>query len=128
MREDIIVWLTFLSEYNEITVIIDNAWASNETLELFIDSAGGQNRGFGIYFQRKWTQKCWPKEWEEMGILKDITFLELFPVVVALYIWGYQLKNKKIIFNIDNQSVVHIINQKSSKYVRVMSLVRHLVL
>jgi hypothetical protein len=44
--------------------------------------------GFGIYFQGKWAQKCWPKEWEEMGILKDITFLELFPVVVALCIWG----------------------------------------
>jgi hypothetical protein len=28
----------------------------------------------------------------------------------------------------DNQSVVHIINKKSSKSVRVMSLVRHLVL
>jgi hypothetical protein len=43
-------------------------------------------------------------------------------------IWGEQLKNKKIMFNIDNQSVVHIINKKSSKSVRVMSLVRHLVL
>ena len=128
MREDIKVWLTFLSEYNGVTVITDNAWASNETLELFTDSAGGQNRGFGIYFQGKWAQKCWPKLWEEMGILKDITFLELFPVVVALCIWGEQLKNKKIIFNIDNQSVVHIINKKSSKSVRVMSLVRHLVL
>ena len=63
-----------------------------------------------------------------MGILNDITFLELFPVVVALCIWGEQLKNKKVIFNIDNQSVVHIINKKSSKSVRVMSLVRHLVL
>jgi hypothetical protein len=83
MREDIKVWLNFLSEYNGVTVITDNAWASNETLELFTDSAGGQNRGFGIYFQGKWVQKCWPKEWEEMGILKDITFLELFPVVVA---------------------------------------------
>ena len=128
MREDIKVWLTFLSEYNGVTVITDNAWASNETLELFTDSAGGQNRGFGIYFQGKWAQKCWPKLWEEMGILKDITFLELFPVVVALCIRGEQLKNKKIIFNIDNQSVVHIINKKSSKSVRVMSLVRHLVL
>jgi hypothetical protein len=39
-----------------------------------------------------------------------------------------QLKNKKIIFSIDNQSVVHIIKKKSSKSVRVMSLVRHLVL
>jgi hypothetical protein len=66
-------WLTFLSEYNGVTVITDNAWASNETLELFTDSAGGQNRGFGIYFQGKWAQKCWPKLWEEMGILKDIT-------------------------------------------------------
>jgi hypothetical protein len=41
-----------------------------------------------FYFQGKWAQKCWPKLWEEMGILKDITFLELFPVVVALCIWG----------------------------------------
>jgi hypothetical protein len=79
---------------------------TNETLELFTDSAGGPNRGFGIYFQGKWAQKCWPKLWEEMSILKDITFLELFPVVVALCILGEQLKNKKIIFNIDNQSVV----------------------
>jgi hypothetical protein len=77
-----------LSEYNGVTVITDNAWASNETLELFTDSAGGQNRGFGIYFQGKWVQKCWPKLWEEMGILKDITFLKLFPVVVALYLGG----------------------------------------
>jgi hypothetical protein len=35
MREDIKVWLTFLSEYNGVTVITDNAWASNETLKLF---------------------------------------------------------------------------------------------
>jgi hypothetical protein len=38
---------------------VDNAWASNKTLELFTDSAGGQNRGFGIYFQGKWAQKCY---------------------------------------------------------------------
>jgi hypothetical protein len=86
MREYIKVWLTILSEYNGVTVITDNAWTSNETLKLFIDSAGGQNIGFGIYFQGKWAQKGWPKDWEKMGILKDITFLELFPVVVALCI------------------------------------------
>ena len=91
MREDIKVWLTFLSEYNGVTVITNNAWASNETLELFTDSAG-------IYFQGKWAQKCWPKEWEEMGILKDITFLQLFPVVVALCIWGEQLKKQENYF------------------------------
>jgi hypothetical protein len=38
----------------------------------------------------------WPKLWEEMDILKDISFLELFPVVVALCIWGEQLKTRKL--------------------------------
>ena len=62
-----------------------------------------------------------------MGVLSDITFLELFPVVVALQLWGQKLKNKKLLFNIDNQAVVTIINKKSSKSTRVMSLVRKLV-
>lgn len=49
-------------------------------------------------------------------------------MVVAVNIWGLYLKNKKIVFNIDNQSVVYIVNKKSFKSVRVMSLVRSLVL
>jgi hypothetical protein len=49
------------------------------------------------------------------GILADITFLELFPVVISVHIWGIHLKNKRIIFNVDNQAVVAIINKKSSK-------------
>jgi hypothetical protein len=62
------------------------------------------------------------------GILQDITFLELFPVVVAIYLWGHQLENKKLMFNIDNKAVVTILNKKSSKSPRVMNLVRKLVL
>ena len=54
-------------------------------------------------------------------------FLELFPVVVAIQLWRDQLKNKKVLFHIDNQSVVTILNKKSSKSCRVMSLVRKLV-
>jgi hypothetical protein len=27
-----------------------------------------------IYFQGKWAQGCWPKEWADNGILADITF------------------------------------------------------
>jgi hypothetical protein len=46
------------------------------------------------------------KEWADNGILADITFLELFPVVISVHIWGIHLKNKRIIFNVDNQAVV----------------------
>jgi hypothetical protein len=62
----------------------NNSWTSNETIQLFTNSAGGQYRDFDIYFQGKWAQHCWPKEWAENGMLSDITFLELFPVVVAI--------------------------------------------
>ena len=44
-----------------------------------------------------------------------------------MHIWGIHLKNKRIIFNVDNQAVVAIINKKSSKSNRVMTLVRNLV-
>jgi hypothetical protein len=45
-----------------------------------------------------------------------------------VHIWGIHLKNKRIIFNVDNQAVVAIINNKSSKSNRVMTLVRNLIL
>jgi hypothetical protein len=128
MREDLKVWLSFLSDYNGITVMLDNVWTSNETICLLTDSAGGRDKGFGIYVQGKWAQGCWPKEWADNGILADITFLELFLVVISVHIWGIHLKNKRIIFNVDNQAVVAIINKKSSKSNRVMTLVRNLVL
>jgi hypothetical protein len=69
--------------------MLDNVWTSNETICLFTDSAGGRDTGFGISFQG-----CWPKEWVDNGILADITFLELFPVVISVHIWGIHLKNK----------------------------------
>ena len=62
-----------------------------------------------------WSQACRPASWQDNDILSDITFLELFPVVAALHIWGTCLKNKKILFHIDNLSVVSIINKNSSK-------------
>jgi hypothetical protein len=32
MKEDLKVWLTFLSNYNETTVIVDKVWSSSTTL------------------------------------------------------------------------------------------------
>jgi hypothetical protein len=74
--------------------MLDTLWTSNDTIELFTDSAGGRNKGCDIYFQRKLAQSCWPKHWVENGTLRDITFLELFPVVVSIFIWGSNLRNK----------------------------------
>ena len=44
MREDLKAWLSFLSDYNGITVMLDNVSTSNETICLFTDSAGGRDK------------------------------------------------------------------------------------
>ena len=75
--------------------MLDQFWTSNETLQLFTDRSGGIGNGFGIFFNNKWTHRKWSAHWVENEILRDITFLELFPVVVALEIWGTNLQNKK---------------------------------
>jgi hypothetical protein len=43
MRDDLKVWLSFLSDYNGITVMLDDVWTSNETIclltELFVNNS-----------------------------------------------------------------------------------------
>ena len=63
----------------------------------------GVNRG---------AQANWPNEWAENGTLADITFLELFPVVVAISIWGLHLRNKKLTFNIQNLLYISLIESR----------------
>ena len=42
MKEDLSVWISFLSQYNGVTVMLDSLWTSNEAINLFTDSAGGK--------------------------------------------------------------------------------------
>jgi len=68
----------------------------------------------------------WPNYWKD-EIFRDITYLELIPIALAIFLWGSEFKNKKILFHCDNAAVVFIINNKSSKSDRVMSLLRYIV-
>ena len=53
---------------------------------------------------------------------------EVFPIVIALRIWGPLMADRCIIFRTDNAAFVDIINQQTSKPKLVMALVRDLVL
>jgi hypothetical protein len=58
----------------------------------------------------------------------SIAVKELFPIVIALELWGRFIKNSKILFLSDNQAVVDIINKESCKNKTLMILIRRLVL
>ena len=126
MKADLEIWLKFLGGYNRISVMIDQFWTSNEVIDLYPGSAGRRNKGFGIYFKGKWVHVQLPSDWEHKSLLSDITFLELFPVVVALHILAEYLVYKKIMFFIDNKLL--LLFWTSNTLHRDMGLVRKLVL
>ena len=49
-------------------------------------------------------------------------------MLVSLFVWGEQLRNKKILFHCDNYAVLHIISKMSSKSENVMVLLRKFTL
>jgi len=107
---------------------LEKYWLSNEALELFTDSSGNENLGCGAYFGGEWIQWKWSENWSGSDIIRDITLLELVPIVLALFTWTFKFEGKRLLFRTDNNALVTIINKRTSKSKRVMKLVRHLVL
>lgn len=57
----------------------------------------------------------------------QITIKELFPIVIALELWGDLLENKNVLFLTDNAAITCVINRQTSKEPTIMRLVRRLV-
>ena len=66
----------------------------------------------------------WPSEWA----YTNIATLEFFPIVLSLFLWGHEMKNRCILFFTDNEVLVHVINKQSCRDKILMSFVRQLVL
>ena len=128
IKEDLKVWLKFLTTFNGESYIQSSEWFSNKSLQLFTDSAGGATMGGAAYFAGKWSFIQWPQEWSLKGILSDITFLELVPIFLAIYLWGSKLFKKRVIFYTDNEALVSILNHKTSKSSRIMHVLRQIIL
>jgi hypothetical protein len=60
--------------------------------------------------------------------MKNMSFLEMVPVVLAMFLWVTSLENKKILFYIDSNALVSIVNKRSSKDTWIMKMIRPFVL
>ena len=121
-RADINAWLIFLSSFNGVSVLLKNQFASSDALKLFSDASGSV--GYAAVCGSNWLQGAWPPSWKEI----HITPKELFPIVLALEIWGKTIANQKVLFKTDNMAVAEIINKQSCKDSFTMKLVRRLVI
>ncbi|KAM3936780.1 LOW QUALITY PROTEIN: uncharacterized protein RB166_000609 [Leptodactylus fuscus] len=111
LKADIAVWLSFLDSYNGHTCV-QSVEATNADLSLFTDASG--SLGFGAIFGTEWCASAWPDAWRRSGFCQNLTLLELFPIVVSVVLWGGQLRNCRVVFWSDNESVVNAINHLSS--------------
>lgn len=97
-------------------------------LELHTDSAGSPDLGCGAVLRNEWVRFPWPEGLASKLVMSDITFLKFVPVVLAVSIWGRRLANRKVILNVDNLTLVSVLNKHASKSKRIMDLMRQFVL
>ena len=123
-RADLNMWMVFLESFNGKTIIPDQFWVLDSDLQLFTDASA--SIGFGGYFAGQWFQDKWPQS--ILRNARSIAWLEFFPVVVAITLWGKSLSGRHIWIRSDNRAVVDIINKQTSKCPLIMKLLRYFVL
>ncbi|KAM9330146.1 uncharacterized protein PAF06_009848 [Gastrophryne carolinensis] len=125
LKEDLRMWVSFLSSFNGLVYWLDPV-RENREVGLFTDAAG--STGFGAYFAGRWCAAPWPERVRSSSDIRNLALLELFPVVVALALWGEDLQNKSVLFHSDNMAVVSAINAQTASSPPVVKLLRQLVL
>lgn len=121
-KSDLRIWLVFLEKFNGVTIFPDRRPTGSTELHLFTDAA--KSGGYGAMFGTKWISELWGFDVQSVGI----TWLEFFPIVLSLQIWGPMLRNRSIVFHTDNSALTFIINKQTAKNKNIMKLVREMVL
>ena len=122
-RADIRWWLDFLPSWNGVSVIPPPP-VSNIDLHLFTDAS---SHGIGGWFRDSWFSfplsrfsalPCKPDSF-------NITFWELFALVVAVFTWSDRLRGREVVLNTDNEALVFVWSN-GSRHPAIMRLVRSL--
>lgn len=118
---DLHMWSNFIEHFNGVSMFLSEKWESSNHLSMFTDAS---NLGYAAILGKKWFFGSWSDQLSHF----HINIKELFPITVALELWGQTLRNRSVLFFSDNAAVVAIINKQTSKEKHMMILVRRLVL
>ena len=113
MKSDLLLWKTFVGSFNGKSMFLPDRFLSSSVLSLYTDAAAS------YWFYGEFLPQCRKL---------NITLLELYPIVIAVNVWGHLWQNHCVRFYTDNQALVYILNRTTSKDKHIMKLVRCLVL
>ena len=129
-RSDCLVWEQFLTVQEKLVcrpfVDLSQCWPATQ-LNFYTDAAKHGALGFGGIFDRDWMFGQWGDDFIK-NCDPSIEYLELFGLVIAVFAWSEKLRNSRVVVFYDNQTVVSVVNQTTSKCKNCMVLVRMLTL
>ena len=134
-KRDCNTWLEFLNwnkekasfQVNICRPFMDiDSFKCVHTLEFFTDLSKSKSLSYGAVFGNRWLYGRWGESFiEEVDL--SIEFLELFALCARIITWGRLLTNMRIVIFCDNQAVLHMVNNQTSKCPKCMNLIRLLV-
>ena len=110
-----------LFSHNGKTMFLSPVRESSISLNFYADAC---KKACSNTFLSCWFVIKFPVSWQE----RNIGFLEFYPIVIALQIFGVQLSNWNIVFHCDNKAIVDVINKQSCKDVELIKLMLYMVL
>ncbi len=122
---DIDMWFSLLSNWNGISMFLENDAQTAESLHLETDASG---LGYGGIYKTHYFMGTWPPELTLSNPGMSIAFQELYPIVVAAKLWGPEWSRKRIMFYSDNKATVQSLNKGRSHSPEINKLIRSLVI
>ena len=129
-KGDCYVWSQFLENQKSVNrpfVDLSKKLVASK-IAFFSDASAAHDKGFGIIYKNLWTFGKW-----EPGFIErespSIQFLELYALVVGVFVWQRELAEARLIVRCDNDAVCRMINGENvSKCKYCMYLLRMLTL
>lgn len=127
IKEDLNMWLSLLKMGQTVCrpfMDFSKVLMADE-LYFYTDASLAADKGIGGVFKSSYFFGQYPE-----GFIQNsnpsIEFCELLAVAVGIQLYGGLLQNRRVIIFCDNQSVVEMINQSSTKSPSCMQLIRHI--
>ena len=116
-RSDLAWWRLFLGYWNGVSMLSSRFVSIQPDITVFTDASGW---GCGAHWGEEWFQYEWPSDWGR----KSIAVKELVPVVMACAVWGRRWGQQWVRVRTDNQSVVDVMQSRTSHNSDIMHLLR----
>ena len=124
MKRDITMWCRFIQEYGGTTPI---KLPGTPQVHIYTDATAAVRLGWGAWCGTAWMWDQWDPQFMADNN-PSIDFLELYAVIVAVWVWTPQVANKIAVIHSDNMPTVQVLHNKSSHSPSMLLLLRFLTL